>query len=91
MPAPKQPKSTKKRVSKPNVDDKISENASNPYADPFEPKSPRSKPERPKSRLEENGINGPEFSRFIWELVNEENGGNRPEPQVCLEPEICDM
>ena len=79
MSAQRQQKPTKQRTSKPNVEEKLPDANDNPFSDPFKPP----KLHRPKSKLEQGGINGPEFSRFIWELVNErEDGGNRPEPQV---------
>ena len=63
-----------------NIEDRIPDpdTASNPFKPPFKP--PKLK--RPKSKLEREGVNGPDFSQFIWNLVNEEANGSRPEPQV---------
>lgn len=62
-----------------NVEDKINPGPANPFKDPF--KAPKLR--RPKSKLEQGGINGPDFAEFIWKEVNEE-AGNRPEPQVSF-------
>lgn len=71
---------TKAKSQRINVEDRIPDpdTATNPFKQTF--KSPKLK--HPKSKLEKEGINGPEFSEFIWNLVNEENNGSRPEPQV---------
>lgn len=76
------PKARRTQSSKPkvNVEDKINDETTNPFSDPFKPPKLR----RPKSKLEQSGINGAEFSRFVWNMVNEEERTTRPEPQVLL-------
>lgn len=64
--------------AKKNVEDKVTQDDTNPFSKPYSPP----KKGRPRSRLQEGGVNGPEFSRFIYDLVNEQENGGRPEPQV---------
>lgn len=71
---------TRPGSAKRNVEDKIAQDQTNPYSKPYSP----TKKGTGKSRLQEGGINGPEFSRFIWDLVNEQENGGRPEPQVNM-------
>ncbi|XP_067937072.1 axoneme-associated protein mst101(2)-like [Watersipora subatra] len=76
--------STGPKSRKPKVEETIPETKTNPYSDPFKPPKLR----RPKSKLEQGGVNGPDFSRFIWNLVNEQgNDTSRPEPQGADSPE----
>lgn len=72
------------RSSKQNIEDKLtSSESSNPFSDPFK----KAETTRSRSRLEDNGINGPEFSSFIWNLVNEQEkneGGSNSQVNLQL-------